>query len=134
MIAGVLILLARILLAAMFLASGHAAIADIGAATAYFSGLGIGSTPALAWVVGIFELLAGVLLVVGFQTRRTAALLAAFTVAATYLGHYGQGSDQASMFMHAQMLMKDAAAAGGLVLLCLQGAGRISVDGALGAP
>jgi putative oxidoreductase len=80
--------------------------------------------------VGIFELLAGVLLVVGFLTRPTAIALAAFTLAATWLGHYGQGgADPAAVFMHSQALLKDLAVAGGMILLAMQGPGRLAIDG-----
>jgi putative oxidoreductase len=130
MTSGVLALLARILLAAMFLASGWSALSDIEGTAGYFAGLGLGPPALLAWGVGIFELLAGVLLVIGLQTRAVAVVLALFTFAASYLGHYGQGGeDAAAVFMHNQMLLKDLAAAGGLILLALHGAGKVSADG-----
>ena len=123
------LLLARILLAAMFLASGYSALSDIQGTAAYFAGLGLGPVPLLAWVVGIFELVAGILLVIGFQTRAVAVLLAVFTIVATYLGHYGQGGgDPAAALMHNQALLKDVAVAGGMILLALLGAGRLSLD------
>jgi putative oxidoreductase len=131
---GVLLLLARILLAAMFLASGSSALSNIEGTASYFAGLGLEPSTALAWVVGIFELVGGVLLVVGFQVRRAGIILALFTLVATYLGHYGQGGDDAAAaFMHSQMLLKDLAVAGGLILLALQGAGRFSIDASWGA-
>jgi putative oxidoreductase len=130
MASGVLVLLVRILLAAMFVASGWSALSNIEGTAGYFAGLGLGPATLLAWGVGIFELLAGLLLVIGFQTRAVAVVLALFTIAASYLGHYGQGGeDAAQAFMHNQMLLKDLAAAGGLILLALHGAGRVSVDG-----
>ena len=73
MASGILLLLARILLAAMFLSSGYAALSDIAGTASYFAGLGLEPASLLAWAVGIFELVAGVLLVVGFQTRAAAA-------------------------------------------------------------
>jgi putative oxidoreductase len=130
MASGVLVLIVRILLAAMFLSSGWSALSDIDGTAGYFEGLGLGPPTLLAWGVGIFELLAGVLVVAGFQTRAVAVVLALFTLAASYLGHYGQGGDDAAaVFMHNQMLLKDLAAAGGLILLALHGAGPVSVDG-----
>ncbi len=124
-----LALLARILLAAMFLSSGYAALSDIEATTGYFAGLGLEPAHLLAWGVGIFELIGGAALVAGFQTRGAAAILALFTLAASFLGHYGQGGDdRMAAFIHTQMLLKDIAVAGGLILLALHGAGRASVD------
>ena len=129
MASSALLLLARILLAAMFLASGYSALADIQGTAGYFAGLGLGPAPVLAWGVGIFELVTGILLVVGFQTRAVAVLLAVFTIVATYLGHYGQGGgDPAATFAHNQALLKDVAVAGGMILLAMLGAGRLSLD------
>ena len=129
MASGILPLLARILLAAMFLSSGYAALSDVAGAASYFAGLGLEPAAALAWAVGIFEIVAGALLVIGFQTRPTAALLAAFSLVASFLGHYGQGGDDAmAAFMHSQALLKDIAVAGGMTLLAIHGPGPLSLD------
>jgi putative oxidoreductase len=129
MAAGILLLLARVLLAAMFISSGYSALSDIAGTASYFAGLGLGPASLLAWAVGIFEIAAGALLVVGFQTRPTAILLAVFSVVASFLGHYGQGGDDAmAAFMHSQALMKDIAVAGGMIALAVRGPGRLSVD------
>ena len=130
MISAPLLLIARILLAAMFLASGYSALSNIAGTADYFAGLGLGPPTLLAWGVGLFELIAGLLLVVGFQTRAVAVVLALFTLASTYLGHYGQGGDDAAaVFMHTQALLKDIAVAGGMIALAVQGGGKLSVDG-----
>ena len=129
MAAGILLLLARVLLAAMFISSGYSALSDIAGTASYFAGLGLGPASLLAWAVGIFEIVTGALLVIGFQTRPTAVLLAVFSVVASFLGHYGQGGDDAmAAFMHSQALMKDIAVAGGMIALAVGGPGRLSVD------
>jgi putative oxidoreductase len=124
-----LLLIARLLLAAMFLSSGYTALADIESTAAYFAGLGVPLPQLVSIATGVFEILGGLLLVVGFQTRLAAAALALFSIVATILGHYGQGGGDAMMvFMHTQMLLKDIAVAGGLIVLALHGPGRFSVD------
>ena len=129
MAAGTLLLLARILLSAMFLSSGYSALSDVAGTASYFVGLGLGPASLLAWAVGIFEIVAGALLVAGFLTRPTAVLLAVFSVVASFLGHYGQGGDDAmAAFMHSQALMKDIAVAGGMIVLAIHGPGRLSID------
>jgi putative oxidoreductase len=129
MAAGILLLLARILLAAMFISSGYAALSDVAGTASYFAGLGLGPASVLAWAVGIFEIAAGALLVVGFQTRPAAIVLALFSVMASFVGHYGQGGDDAmAVFMHNQALMKDIAVAGGMIALAICGPGGLSVD------
>ncbi|MBO6718194.1 MAG: DoxX family protein [Rhizobiaceae bacterium] len=123
------LLIARLMLAMMFLDSGWAALSNIEGTAGYFARLGLPLPMLAAWGVGLFELAGGALLIAGFLTRPAAALLAAFALVATFLGHYGQGDDAMLAFMHRQMLVKDIAVAGGLIVLAIQGAGRFSVDG-----
>ncbi|MER8412246.1 DoxX family protein [Mesorhizobium sp. M1342] len=125
-----LLLLSRLLLAALFVPSGFQALSDIAGTTGYFAGLGLSLPTLAAWGTGLFELIAGLLILVGFQTRIAALLLAAFCIAAGFIGHYGQGGGDAMLaFLHQQMLMKDIAISGGFVALAMVGAGAWSVDG-----
>ena len=128
MATGIFLLLARVLLAVMFLASGFAALSDIAGTGGYFGGLGLPYPTLVAWGVGLFEVAAGVLLILGLLTRPVAALLAAFALVAGFLGHYGQGDTAMLAFFHQQMLLKDIAVAGGLIALAIQGAGALSLD------
>lgn len=125
-----LLLLSRLLLAALFVPSGFHALSDIAGTTGYFASLGLPLPTLAAWGTGLFELIAGLLVLVGFQTRIAALLLAAFCIAAGFIGHYGQGGGDAMLaFLHQQMLMKDIAISGGFVALAMAGAGAWSVDG-----
>ena len=120
---------ARLLLSFLFLASGLSALGDIAGTTAYFSSLGLPAPTLIAWLTCLFELAAGVLVVIGFGTRAAALLLAAFSVAAGFIGHYGQGGEDATLaLMHSQALMKDIAIGGGFLALAVAGAGAWSVD------
>ncbi|MER8467639.1 DoxX family protein [Mesorhizobium sp. M1396] len=125
-----LLLLSRLLLAALFVPSGFHALSDIAGTTGYFAGLGLPLPTLAAWGTGLFELVAGLLILVGFQTRIAALLLAAFCIVAGFIGHYGQGGGDAMLaFLHQQMLMKDIATSGGFLALAMAGAGAWSVDG-----
>ncbi|AMY03500.1 DoxX family protein [Mesorhizobium ciceri] len=125
-----LLLLSRLLLAALFVPSGFHALSDIAGTTGYFAGLGLPLPTLAAWGTGLFELIAGLLILVGFQTRIIALLLAAFSIVAGFIGHYGQGGGDAMLaFLHQQMLMKDIAISGGFVALAMAGAGAWSIDG-----
>ncbi|RVD05084.1 DoxX family protein, partial [Mesorhizobium sp. M7A.F.Ca.ET.027.02.1.1] len=84
-----LLLLSRLLLAALFVPSGIHALSDIAGTTGYFASLGLPLPTLAAWGTGLCELIAGLLILVGFQTRVTALLLAAFCIAAGFIGHYG---------------------------------------------
>lgn len=125
-----LLLLSRLLLAALFVPSGFQALADIAGTTGYFAGLGLPLPTLAAWGTGLFELIAGLLILLGLQTQITALLLAAFCIGAGFIGHYGQGGDDPMLsFLHSQMLMKDIAIAGGFLALSMAGAGAYSIDG-----
>jgi putative oxidoreductase len=123
------LLAARLLLAFLFLASGLSSLGDIAGAVDYFSSLSLPAPSFLAWAVSFFELAAGALIVIGFQTTAAALLLAAFCVATAFIGHFGQGGEDAMLaLMHSQALMKDLAIAGGFLALAIAGAGAWSVD------
>jgi putative oxidoreductase len=123
------LLAARLLLAFLFLASGFSALGDMAGTASYFSSLGFPAPVLVAWATCLFEIVAGVLVVIGLQTRAAALLLAAFCIAAAFIGHLGQGGeDPALAFMHTQALIKDLAIAGGLLALAIAGAGAWSVD------
>ena len=125
-----LLLLSRLLLAALFVPSGYHALADIAGTSGYFAGLGMPLPTLAAWGTGLFELIAGLLILVGFQTTVVALLLACFSIVAGSIGHYGQGGDDPVLtFLHQQMLMKDIAIAGGFLALAMAGAGAWSIDG-----
>jgi len=125
-----LLLVSRILLAALFVPSGFQALTNIAGTTSYFAGLGLPLPTLAAWGTGLFELIAGLLILIGLQTRIAALLLAAFSFVAGFIGHYGQGADDATLsFMHQQMLMKDIAITGGFLALAMAGAGAWSADG-----
>ena len=127
-------LLAWVLLAIMFAQSGYAALSNPAGTAAYFAGLGLPFADLLPWAVGAFELLAALCLIAGLATRPAAALLALFALSAGFLGHYGQGDTATLLFLHQQMLLKDIAVAGGLILLALHGPGALSVDARLFPP
>ncbi|PBB36959.1 hypothetical protein CK218_23770 [Mesorhizobium sp. WSM3879] len=125
-----LLLASRLLLAALFVPSGFQVLTNISGTINYFTGLGLPLPTLAAWGTGLFELIAGLLILVGFQTRIAALLLAAFTIVAGFIGHFGQGGEDATLaFMHRQMLMKDIAIAGGFLALAMAGAGAWSADG-----
>ena len=125
----VLILLGRILLSIMFILAGFGKLTAIGGTAGYFGSLGLPLPTVTAVVVGLVELLGGLAVLVGFQTRIAAYLLAAFSIVAGYLGHYGQGGEDAVLVtMHSQAFMKDLAIAGGFLVLAIHGAGSLSLD------
>lgn len=120
---GVLILLGRILLSVMFILAGFGKLTAIGGTAGYFGSLGLPAPTIVAVVVGLVELLGGLAVLVGFQTRIAAFVLAVFTLAATAVAHL-DFADQ----MQVLMLQKNLAIAGGFLVLAAVGAGTLSID------
>ncbi|WP_217577622.1 DoxX family protein [Mesorhizobium sp. GbtcB19] len=117
------ILLGRILLAVIFLLSGFGKLTAISGTAAYFGGLGLPLPTVTAVVVGLIELLGGVAVLVGFQTRIAAWVLAIFTIATGLVAHTGW-ADQMQMIQ----FLKNLAITGGFILLASSGAGAFSID------
>lgn len=125
----ILLLLSRVLVAALFIPAGFSTLGNISGSASYFASLGFPMSTMVAWGTGLFELIAGAAILAGFQTRVVAVLLALFSITAGFIGHYGQGSgDPTLAFLHSQMLMKDIAISGGLWALAVAGAGAFSLD------
>lgn len=123
------LLLSRILLAALFIPAGFQTLGNISGSIGYFAGLGLPAPAIMAWGVALFELISGLLILAGLQTRVVSMALALFCLSAAFMGHYGQGAgDPVLMFMHKQMLMKDIAIAGGFLALAMAGPGAFSAD------
>ena len=117
------ILLGRILLAVIFLLSGFGKLTAISGTAAYFGAMGLPVPTVTAVVVGLIELLGGLAVLVGFQTRIAAWVLAVFTIATALVAHTGW-ADQNQM-IH---FLKNVAITGGFLLLASSGAGAYSID------
>ena len=119
----VTILIGRILLAVIFLLSGFGKLTAISGTAAYFGSLGLPAPTATAVIVGLIELLGGLAVLVGFQTRVAAWVLAIFTIATGLVAHTGW-ADQMQMIQ----FLKNVAITGGFLLLASSGAGAYSID------
>ena len=117
------ILLGRILLAAIFLLSGFGKLTAISGTAGYFGAMGLPVPTVTAIVVGLIELVGGIAILVGFQTRITAWVLAIFTIATALVAHTGW-ADQNQM-IH---FLKNVAITGGFLLLASSGPGAYSID------
>jgi putative oxidoreductase len=117
------ILLGRILLAVIFLLSGFGKLTAISGTAAYFGALGLPVPTVTAVLVGLIELLGGIAILVGFQTRIVAWVLAIFTIATGLVAHTGW-ADQMQMIQ----FLKNLAITGGFLLLASSGAGAYSID------
>ena len=115
------LLVARILLGLIFVMAGIGKTGDVAGFAGYMASGGIPAI--LAWPVILFEILGGLALILGVQTRWAALALGAFSLVAGALYHYVP-ADQMQM----TAFLKNLAMTGGYIALAITGAGRFSVD------
>ena len=116
-------LVARLLLASIFLISGIGKIGASEATIGYIAAMGL-PFPTLGYLTAlVVEIGGGLLLVLGFQTRLTALALALFSIVTGLIFHSAVG-DQNQM-IH---LLKNIAIAGGLLQVVAFGAGAYGLD------
>ncbi len=119
---GAIGLLGRFLLGGLFLMAGFNKIGDYGATQSYVESLGVPGL--LTPLVILTELLGGLAILIGWQTRMAAFLLFGFCVVTGLMVHL-QPEDPNQM-IH---LLKNLAIAGGFLGLVVNGAGSLSLDG-----
>jgi putative oxidoreductase len=113
----------RLLTAAIFVVSGFGKIAAPAMTQGYIASAAL-PVPTIAYLIAIvIEVSGGLFLVLGFRTRATAAVLAAF-VAATALSFHHNFADQ-NQVIH---FLKNIAITGGLLQVVAFGAGSFSFD------
>ena len=117
-----LALLARVLLATIFLLSGLAKLVDPAGTAAYVASSGLPAPALGAWGAALLETLGGLALITGYRARPAAVALALFSVVAALFFHNNL-ADQNQM-IH---FMKNFALAGGLLQLAITGPGRFAI-------
>ena len=135
------VLLGRILLSVMFIMAGFPKLIDPAGTAGMIAGAGLPAATALAYLAGLFELVAGLFILVGFQTKITAYLLAAFCVFTGLVFHSGpinvpdfpEGANGLLTMFNGLMMMKNITIAGGFLVLAAFGPGVLSVDARLGS-
>ncbi|MBX9452550.1 MAG: DoxX family protein [Neoaquamicrobium sediminum] len=118
------LLVARIFLVALFLASGIPLIFAPGGFAGFMGAIGLPAPMLVTWIVIAVKVLGGLAVLVGFQTRYAAYALAAFSIGSALLGH----TNWADM-NEFNNFFKNFAIAGGFLALSVAGPGALSVSG-----
>lgn len=113
-------LLARIFLGALFLLSGIGKLQGYEGFQSYMEAGGVPG--ALAPLVIAVEIIAGAAVMIGFQARLAALLLAGFSALAAILYHADLGNQ-----MQMTMFLKNFAIAGGMLMVFIHGPGAYAI-------
>jgi putative oxidoreductase len=119
-----LLLVGRVLIAAMFLLTVWFGSPNVG----YLTSINYVSPDLMSILARVLEWIIVISLVLGLGTRYGALLGLAFVIIATVTAHRWWGYPQPVQLMQYTFLVKNLAAAGGLLVLFVTGGGRFSLD------
>ncbi len=111
----------RAMIALIFVLSGLSKISAIEGTQGYMEAMGVPGI--LIYPAILFEIVAGLAIIAGVQTRLLALALAGFTLLLAIIFH-NQLGDQTQFIL----FIKNVAIAGGLLFLARHGAGELSID------
>lgn len=131
-----LVLVGRILLAYLFISSGVSKLIDPTGTAGMITGAGFPAPTALAYLAGLFETVMGLSILLGFQIRIAAILLAGFCVFTALVFHSGtiavESFPPAALgwlnTLNGIIFVKNLSLAGAFLILAAFGAGAYSVD------
>ena len=121
-------LIGRILMAALFLNAGLRKAFGYAATVGYFTKLGFPMPEAMAIIAPVIEIGGALMLIAGWKSRYAAWGLALFCVIAAFAAHRFWQFDAAQYANQMNHFMKNWAIAGGLLVLAACGPGRLSVE------
>ena len=121
-------LLARILIAPLFLVAGYNKLMAVAGTAGYFAKLGFPMPDVMVWVAIVIDIGGGLLLLIGWKTRWISWLLIAFVAIATFTAHRFWAVDAAQYANQLNAFLKNIAVIGGLLMFVAHGPGSASVD------
>ena len=124
----VVLLVARVMLAALFVLFGWTKLTGFGATVGYMASVGAPAPTLAAGIAVVMEFFVGLLIVAGFYTRPLAVLLALYTLGTAVIAHHFWSMTGAAQMENMIHFYKNVSIAGGLLALSIAGPGRMSVD------
>jgi putative oxidoreductase len=126
-------LIARLLMAALFLPAGIAKLTGFEGTVGYITSVGLPAPTLAALAALVLEIVGGAALIVGLGTRFAALALALFTLVASFIFHAYWSAPADQVFVTQLLFFKNIAVAGGLMALAAFGAGAWSFDARRGS-
>jgi putative oxidoreductase len=124
-----LLLLARILLMALFVIFGTDKFLNFSGTADYMASVGLPLATFAAFIALVMEFAVGILILVGYYTRPLALMLTLYTLVTALIGHRYWAITDAGVRLDTMIhFYKNMSIAGGLLLLCITGPGKYSVD------
>lgn len=111
----------RVLISLIFIFAGLSKLGDIAGTQGYMEIVGVPGI--LVWPAIALEVVGGLFILIGYQTRIAALALAAFTLVTAFLFHF-----QPADMMQMTSLMKNLAITGGFLFLAVFGPGLLALD------
>jgi putative oxidoreductase len=118
-----LVPLGRLLMSSLFIWAGWGKLMNPTGTAQYFASYHLPLPDVLVWIVIIIELIGGLLILVGFQTRWVALVLAVFCLVTGFGIHLPTGDAPNMVHFYKNLVM-----AGGFLYVFAYGAGALSVD------
>jgi putative oxidoreductase len=123
-----LVLVARVLMAILFVLSGFSKIKGFEQTIAYIASKGL-PVPAVGAVMAIIvEVGGGIALIAGFHTRLVAFVMAIFTIGAAVSFHNFWALPPAEVVANQVSFLKNISITGGLLMFVVFGAAGLSLD------
>jgi putative oxidoreductase len=124
------LLLARILLMTLFVIFGWDKFINFSGTASYMESVGLPLPTFAAAIALLMEFVVGIAILLGYYTRPLALLLAIYTLVTAMIGHrYWLVTDNPSARIDVMInFYKNFSITGGLLLLCLTGPGKYSLD------
>ena len=123
-----LLLIARLLLVILFVLFGWSKLTSFSGTIAYMATEGAPLPTVAAVIAVVMELLVAIAIALGFYTRPLAYLLALYTLATAFIGYHYWTMPDAERMANMINFYKNLSIAGGLLLLCITGPGKYSLD------
>ncbi|GAA4493874.1 DoxX family protein [Pseudaeromonas paramecii] len=118
----------RLLLASLFLPAGISKLTGFAGTVGYIASAGLPFPTLGALIAIVVEIGAGLAVILGFQTRIAALILALFTLVASFFFHPYWAVPADQQYVTQLLFFKNIAVVGGLLTLTAWGAGAWSLD------